>query len=188
MKKYKRLVPIIAILIVSIIGLINGETRSGINNLSIGRQAVKLSNDDNKEFTYIDLDGHNTVPKSDKEAHEESNINFTLKNTTHNDLNYKLYLVCDSNTYEEGLLAVDYGDEDGNSQIIKCDDRQLIDQGTIQEGASKLYDNFVIYPKETKKTKGYLLVGDRTAKFHLEVVSYGSEEQEVLFKGVYKSK
>ena len=48
MKKYKRLVPIIAILIVSIIGLINSETRSGINNLSIGRQAVKLSNDENK--------------------------------------------------------------------------------------------------------------------------------------------
>ena len=208
-KKMKKVLPA-ALACLTLIGasawLTNKEVATGVNKITVGTTELVFKNyngvddnsDDSRNKTVINLSGNTAIPMTEAYARASTEIGaykFQLSNTGSMDLDYKIYLVCEENTFgyrnADNLVSVlnlDIDAEDGNEipvTAISADEtadnhKQLVYSGTLNSKSVQDFEGWKLYIDEvatTDETQTTTTVDNQeklvgqSAKYHLEVVA-----------------
>lgn len=119
--------------------LYNSDTQTSTNEITVGRIGIQFTDQSHT----ITLSGNNAIPMTS--AYAEANLTpyeYTLENTGDVDLYYKVYLVEDTNTFQDGAvmvkgtyyeMPVEYGVD------------SPLEVGVLEAGDEVTYDDMILY-------------------------------------------
>ena len=186
-KKMKKVLPA-ALACLTLIGasawLTNKEVSQGVNNISVGTIGIEFVDSNGvatRESSHIELSGNTAIPMTKEYALENlPAYKFSLKNTGEIDLDYSVFLVTDSNTFDTeangsndkvGVQVYDGSNSASISTLIQ--NKTIVYMGSLAAGETIDYDSLRIYLGENTVNEGYI---GKSYEGHLEVVAVQSNE------------